>query len=245
MRICKSSFARVFLLLELSASALSFSSTSTSSSSLFQVPDVSHRNSSPTLLSFPQTDRDFRKLSKINNSSCLWCTGLSLSSNIINDSTLALSTVLLSSSTGMVCEKLKIVKSGVGTIISLLVASIFSNIGIFGCSIPTSSPIYDFCWSRLLPASLALVLISKGYEQTGEEKSIGNVSGIHQKNIQRQVVANCGIPFIIGSIGSILGCFIAASVMVGISQQSPTLSSVGMTPMEASVAAGVLITTIF
>lgn len=235
MRVYKSSFATLLVLLELSASALSFVSTS---SSFSQVPHLLHRNTSPTLLSFPKNNRDFRKLSKINNSSCLRCAGLSLSSHIINDSTLALSTVLLSSSTGMVCEKLKIVKSGVGTIVSLLVASIFSNIGIFGFSIPTSSPIYDFCWSRLLPASLALVLISKGYEQAVEEESIGNVSGNHQKNIQRQVVANCGIPFIIGSIGSILGCLISASVMVNISQQSPTLSSVGMTPMEASVAAG-------
>lgn len=144
----------------------------------------------------------------------------------------------------MLSDRIKVLGGGAGTIISLASAAIISNVGLFGHSIPTSHRIYDLCWSRLLPASLALVLISSDNQTKGlavasrtqSQETMNSHSENDRDNLQRETVIACGVPFVIGSIGSILGCIISAIIMVQCGKSGSSM--IGMNPFEAAVAAG-------
>ena len=155
-------------------------------------------------------------------------------SPLSNDSTLALSTIILSSGLGMLSKRLKVLGGGAGTIISLASAAMLSNFGLFGLSIPTSHRFYDICWSKLLPASLALVIIGSDTEQ--QQRTQQSPSKNNDINLQREILGACGIPFVIGSIGSILGCILSAIIMVQSAKSGSSM--IGMNSFEAAVAAG-------
>lgn len=164
------------------------------------------------------------------------------------DSCVAAFTILLSSFIGMMSERKKLFGGDAGTVLALTSAALMSNLGIFGLEVPTHHPIYDICWTRLLPSSLALFLMSYSNSiddpmqrrtSTGSNGHEGNSStnNSYGDNIRRQwTVIACGIPFIIGSIGSALGCFCSAFIMARFSSCMPTLFR--MQPYEAAVAAG-------
>ena len=84
------------------------------------------------------------------------------------DTILAFSTIAISSSFGFLSNRKNVLGGNAGTIVTLASAALLSNanvnVGVFGLAVrlrvPTSHFIYDICWTKLLPASLALVLLS-------------------------------------------------------------------------------------
>jgi len=150
------------------------------------------------------------------------------------DSVLALSTILISTSLGfLINDRIKFLS---GTLITLLTAALFSNIGLFGIPVPATHQLYDLCWSKLLPASLAFVLLSAKSEET-------KLKVPHNRSKRREVVSAVGVPFLIGSIGSIIGCVLSACVLIkcqGLELDGGASRLIGMQPHEAIIAAGCL-----
>lgn len=144
-----------------------------------------------------------------------------------SDSVLALSTILISTGLGFIInDRIKFLS---GTLITLLTAALFSNTGLFGIPIPATHKLYDLCWSKLLPASLAFVLLSAKSEET-------KLKATHNQSTRMEVVSAVGVPFFIGSVGSIIGCVLSACVMIKLGGGATTL--IGMNPHEAIIAAG-------
>ena len=162
---------------------------------------------------------------------------------IPNDTVAAATTILLSSSVGLASDRIKQLKDS-GIIITLLVAIMLSNLNMFGLSVPTCHPIYDLCWSHFLPASLALILLSSSNESIfqSKSKSFSLEKQQHTLATKEQIVA-VGIPFIIGSIGSILGCLFSASLQVW-ANSIGSLKPFAMNKIDACVAVGKFITQI-
>ncbi len=155
----------------------------------------------------------------------------------------AASTILLSSSVGFICDrKQKLHDSGI--IITLLIAIMLSNLTLFGYSVPSSHMIYDLCWSRFLPASLALILFSTANDANLATKNSDTIYNVNQEkrkvgrvlNTREQIIA-LGFPFIIGSIGSVVGCLIAALIQVKANSLRP-LRCIAMNKIDACVAVG-------
>lgn len=168
------------------------------------------------------------------------------SSLISVESSVAAFTILFSSLLGLMSEWRKLFGGNLGTVITLISAAIMSNFGIFGLEVPTNHQIYDICWTRLLPSSLALFLMSDSDSldepmphrptSKGRDKNSSSHSDIRYIHRQYLTIIACGIPFIIGSIGSALGCFCSALVMTRFCSFMPSLFR--MQPFEAAVAAG-------
>ena len=139
------------------------------------------------------------------------------------DSFMALSTIGISSAAGWLCNEKGVLGGNAGTIITLLSAALLSNIGLFGLVVPTSHYFYDICWEKLLPASLALVLLS-----ASNNSSVLGVA-VEERKTYQETIAACGVSFWIGSIGSILGCLLSAVLFT---------KSQSMKSLEAAIAAG-------
>ena len=152
------------------------------------------------------------------------------------DSLVALSTILLSAAIGFTSDRMNFLGGNAGTIVTLTSAALLSNVGLFGLSVPISHPIYDICWTKFLPASLALVLLSSP-KSSARNKRTNTVYETRQSSvINSEIVAAVAVPFWIGSLGSILGCIISAKFMVRCGQNGSSI--IGMTPFEAAIAAG-------
>lgn len=146
------------------------------------------------------------------------------------DSILAFSTIASSSAIGFTSDRMKFFGGNAGTIVTLISAAIFSNIGIWGLAVPKDHFIYDICWTKLLPASLALVLLSTSKSSSMEETEASRISSnSSSSSTNREIITACAIPFLIGSAGSIIGCFMSAKMLMGCN---------AMKPFEAAIAAG-------
>ena len=146
------------------------------------------------------------------------------------DSILAFSTIASSSAIGFTSDRMKFFGGNAGTIVTLISAAIFSNIGIWGLAVPKDHFIYDICWTKLLPASLALVLLSTSKSSSMEETEASRISSNNNSSsTNREIITACAIPFWIGSAGSIIGCMMSAKMMMGCN---------AMKPFEAAIAAG-------
>lgn len=153
------------------------------------------------------------------------------------DTITATSTLVISSGIGFASDRLNLFRDS-GLIITLVLAAALSNLGLMGFAVPSVHPIYDLCWSRILPASLALIIFSSSSETSGingDETFFGE-DGRRYLNTRELIVA-VGIPFFIGSVGSILGCILSASFQIWAGSIG-ILSKIAMTPLEASFAAG-------
>ena len=107
----------------------------------------------------------------------------------------------LSSTLGIVADRRRFLGGSAGTVITLLSASLLSNSGFA----PHSHKLYDICWSRLLPATLALTLLNNThYGSVNDENQI-----VHP--LTRKIYSSVFTSFLIASAGSILGCIVAAS----------------------------------
>ena len=149
-------------------------------------------------------------------------TALSLSLLGGNLAASALATLAISATAG---------SAGSGPIVSLLVASVLSNVGA-----PTSHPLYGICWTKLLPASLALMLMTGfgGNENECKEQEDTGTSS-EKRDVVKATIKSVSLPFAIGSLGSVLGCIIS---FVGTLLLGGRAGRWSLPPLDAAVAAG-------
>jgi uncharacterized membrane protein len=80
-------------------------------------------------------------------------------------------------------------------------------------SFPQHHALFDYCWSTILPSSLALLLLSLPSSPTGDTKPSNNQltrSGyVDDSNPILAAIQRLFVPFIIASVGSIVGCAIS------------------------------------
>lgn len=102
-----------------------------------------------------------------------------------------------------------------GILVTLLTSGVLSNVGL----VPSSHVLYDLCWTRFLPASLALLLLTPLKLGTDKDEAA-----------PARDTWDMAIPFCLASFGSIVGCLVAFLVC----------QSWFDTPYAAAVAAGCL-----
>jgi uncharacterized membrane protein len=123
----------------------------------------------------------------------------------------AASGLVVSTVVGTLSEK-TIPNSGIlGTLIS---SAILSNLGW----IPPTHALYDWCWSVVLPASLALLLLQGDQQSTGDDSS---------------GILSVGLAFGVASIASMIGC--TASFLL-----CRSFPSLWLAPRNAAIAGGCL-----
>ena len=134
-------------------------------------------------------------------------------------------TLAVSSCAGFWFEKRILANSGILTTLS--VSALASN--LLG-RVPNAHPLYDFCWSTVLPASLAFLLLS--LEPSDPREPDGNEtdwsSGSTALGIRRMA-----LPFAIASIASVFGCLVSFAV-------SLRFASFLLPPLAAAQAAACL-----
>ena len=138
----------------------------------------------------------------------------------------SITTLTLSAFIGRFLEK-RLARNDSALLTTLAVAALLSNIGFA----PSTHPIYDACSKLLLPSSLAFLLIS-----------------LHQKNNEsskeaelkdtREAIGRVCIPFLLASVGSIVGCIVAFVVSVHTGMLSPDQASFAMSCLTASFIGG-------
>lgn len=163
---------------------------------------------------------------------------------------------------GALLEKKVVSVEGSSTVLTLCIASACSNCGWM---LPTHHPIYDFCWSKLLPMSLALLLlapddyndvtgvisaspsetISNDEDSSRSTDKIEEFSSPHEHSLKlNDKVRALGVPFFFGSLGSILGC-IVASGLATISYKRRATNGIfklaAMPVTESAIAAGCIV----
>ena len=144
----------------------------------------------------------------------------------------AFATLSVSAVAGIAADNMKLLGGGEsGTVVSLLVASVLSNIGLA----PSSHPLYDICWTKLLPASLALMLMT-GFSGDDNGTSIRDTTEDEVKSTIK-TVSIVSIPFAIGCLGSIVGCLLS---FVGSVLMSTNTGRWTLPPLDAATAAGCL-----
>ena len=113
----------------------------------------------------------------------------------------AASGLLVSSRLGLMANK---IIPNIGILVTLVSAAIASNLHL----VPTNHGLYDLCWSMFLPASLVLMLIgddSQSYTTTNSKIYTNTHNNI-------KYIRLVGYSFLIGSIGSILGCIYSFTI---------------------------------
>ncbi len=109
-----------------------------------------------------------------------------------------------SSALGMLSDRW-IPSSGIP--ITLAGAAIVSNLLPM---VPIAHPLYDLCWSWILPGSLALLLLGYQTNASPAKSSLDEEkSKTSEQRIILQAVARVACPFVLASIGSIIGCWAA------------------------------------
>jgi hypothetical protein len=169
---------------------------------------------------------------------------------------LASSALIVSSTVGFLANHMNVLGGNAGTILSLGIAAFCSNVGMISFQsgsigtcivglqpIPSTHFLYDLCWTKFLPASLALTLLSSPQRMSIKRNDTKDSSS---STSTQNVISAVSIPFIIGSLGSILGCLVSAFVFGGIGgsssnsapNQARIRNAIGMNPAQASIAAG-------
>lgn len=126
----------------------------------------------------------------------------------------AASGLLVSTFAGTVSEK-KIPNSGI--LSTLISSAVLSNLGL----IPPTHALYDWCWSVILPASLALLLLQEEGSDSASTK--GSNAGM----------LPVGLAFCVASIASMIGCTVSFLVC-------RAFPSLWLPPASASIAGGCL-----
>jgi uncharacterized membrane protein len=111
----------------------------------------------------------------------------------------AVSALVLSTVTGRSFDRRILPNSGI--LVTLATSAILSNTGLA----PASHVVYDICWSTLLPASLALLLLSL----STAKGSATDVTMRNNTNSAARVVRDLALPFGLASVGSIAGCLLS------------------------------------
>lgn len=141
------------------------------------------------------------------------CVSVPTKTSLLAGSTAAMSavgSVALSTAAGMAASKSRYL-SGAGTMVTLLVSAVMSNVGLS----PASSPVYEMCWTKFLPLSLALVLLAPQKEEnhrglvSGQRPERSSLLGGGEDKTTKEMIGVVGVPFAIGSIGSVVGCIVS------------------------------------
>ena len=139
-------------------------------------------------------------------------------------------TLAVSTCAGFWFEKRILANSGIP--ITLSVSALASN--LLG-SVPNVHPLYDYCWSTVLPASLAFLLLS--LETTDRtDRTVCTVDNETERPAGRSTwigIRRMALPFAIASIGSVLGCLASFAI-------SLRFSSFLLPPLAACQAAACL-----
>jgi len=111
---------------------------------------------------------------------------------------------------GMMFDKFS--KRGGGHVVALLSAAMISNLSnilkqevpkVF--RVPIEHVLYDWCWTIFLPASLVFALLSSSTSNVQLEDSESQPPSFTDSHVTRKCLQGMAIPFLIGSIGSLLG----------------------------------------
>jgi len=177
----------------------------------------------------------------------------SLQASCSVDALTAAGSIVASTCVGMTADKKVRYLRGAGTMITILVASHFSNLGLA----PTSHHLYELCWSKFLPASLALLLLSPSMpeDEQGKVDTSTSTPTTRTRDAAREEISAVSIPFIIGCLGSIVGCLVSylmselgrenhsrrhSHILVGRKHFYWLPGHLLLKPTEAAVAAGCL-----
>jgi uncharacterized membrane protein len=117
----------------------------------------------------------------------------------------AASTLLISASAGYWSEQKLLSNSGI--LVTLSVAAVASNVLRIA---PTHHPLYDVCWSSVLPASLALLLLS--LKTNNSAKDWVSTTYKEKDSSVFAAVTRLAVPFALASIGSVLGCLLSFAI---------------------------------
>ena len=118
----------------------------------------------------------------------------------------------------------------IGILATLVSAAVLSNFGL----VPPMNILYDYAWTHFLPGSLALLLLSGGNQSLASENGESDTtSNDGTKADVGRTMRRVGIPFVVGAIGSLVGCF--GSFLV--CHRFPQL---WLDPKEAAMAGGCL-----
>ena len=126
----------------------------------------------------------------------------------VDTSTLtAAGAIVASTAIGMAADKKVRYLRGAGSLITILAASHLSNLGLS----PISHPFYELCWTKFLPASLALLLLAPTIPEEEQGKVDMNTStgASRTRDAAREEIGAVSVPFVIGCLGSILGCLVS------------------------------------
>jgi uncharacterized membrane protein len=118
----------------------------------------------------------------------------------------AVSALVLSTVTGRSFDRWILPNSGI--LVTLATSAILSNTGLA----PASHVVYDVCWSTLLPASLALLLLSlstASSSATDVTMKNNQQPKLENANSAARVVRDLALPFGLASVGSIAGCLLS------------------------------------
>ncbi|CAJ1931441.1 unnamed protein product [Cylindrotheca closterium] len=113
----------------------------------------------------------------------------------------AASALIGASYVGLKCDSI-VPNSGIAG--TLIVAGLLSNSFTL---VPTLHPLYDICWSHILPASLALLLL--GYRSDGDSLQKSSSTNQDTSSSAASSIFRLFIPFLTASFGSLLGCFMS------------------------------------
>lgn len=142
----------------------------------------------------------------------------------------AIVALLASTVAGVKIDK-RIPNSGIlGT---LLAAATLSN--IFP-AIPTSHPIYDQCWSWILPASLVLLLL--GNDSSRNTPAATVAENPRQDVSPWQAIPRVGAPFVISILGSLVGCAVSYKLAVNKAWLPPVEAKAAVACLASSYVGG-------
>mmetsp|Transcript_2206 Transcript_2206/g.4456 ORF Transcript_2206/g.4456 Transcript_2206/m.4456 type:complete len:531 (+) Transcript_2206:124-1716(+) len=125
-------------------------------------------------------------------------------------------------------------KADSGILVTMLVSALLSATILPGSG-PATDMLSTMCWNTLLPASLALLLLSLDGTRATQPKSSNNIPRNDNEMSMSQSIQQLTIPFVLACLGSILGCIIAFGLCLSEPLQ-PFLSSCLLAPKDAQIA---------
>ena len=104
-------------------------------------------------------------------------------------------------------KKLKLEGMGASSVLTLFIAGMLSNTNLK--LLPVQHPLYDICWTKLLPLSLSFLLLAPKVENITKLEEETSPHRLKSKRNVDDVVVNLAPPFLLGALGSILGCILS------------------------------------
>ena len=143
--------------------------------------------------------------------------------------TWATATGLLASSLVGILSERTVLPPNTGILGTLITSAVLSNLGW----VPATHALYNLCWSIVLPASLAFLLIQKQPQSSASNSNAADNKKNIKRNSQASDFIQVGIAFVVASFASFLGCTLSFLIC----RSFPTL---WFSPVDAAIAGGCL-----